>query len=338
MGLFNSTVLDWAIGIVFVYLLLAIICTTINEWIAGLAGTRAATLKKGIKQLLDDQKTDDGTFLEDFYKHPLISGMKLPRKTEVEGSLSYLSARTFATSVMDLATGKEIEGRINFTQLEGGVKKMPAGDVRTALLSLLQNANGDLNEAQRNIENWFDDTMERTSGWYKRHTQWVTILIAAGLTIATNADTVRIGELLWQNNTLRATIVEKAKVRAQKCQGATTECAAAQNPNTNDTSKSPETAAAKDELAALKPLLGWSGENFSAGWKEWLSRLLGWCLSITAISLGAPFWFDMLTKVMSIRNAGQKPEKGEDQDAKSGGGGGSNRGSSGGSSGNNSGD
>jgi hypothetical protein len=69
--------------------------------------------------------------------------------------------------------------------------------------------------------------------------------------------------------------------------------------------------ATKEELSALKPLLGWQDVDVCDG-KAWPSRLLGWFLSITAISLGAPFWFDILKRVMSIRNAGQKPEKSEE--------------------------
>jgi hypothetical protein len=63
-----------------------------------------------------------------------------------------------------------------------------------------------------------------------------------------------------------------------------------------------------DELKALQSLLGWSG----SGPKDvsgWLLCVGGWLLSIIAISLGAPFWFDLLSKLMNVRNAGQKPEE-----------------------------
>src|SRR5271165_703991 len=145
MGLLNSAVLDWAIGIIFIYLLLAIICTTVNEWIAGITSVRATTLKKGIQQLLDQQAGNSAgkTFLDQFYEHPLISGMLEPGKDKDSGHPTYLPSRTFATAVMDLAT-PGVQGSISFTALENGVKQMPDGDVRKALLSLLQNAAGDL--------------------------------------------------------------------------------------------------------------------------------------------------------------------------------------------------
>jgi hypothetical protein len=37
--------------------------------------------------------------------------------------------------------------------------------------------------------------------------------------------------------------------------------------------------------------------------------MLGWILTILAVSLGAPFWFDMLNRVVAIRSAGKAPEE-----------------------------
>ncbi|MEI9973771.1 MAG: hypothetical protein WDO73_17985 [Ignavibacteriota bacterium] len=56
-----------------------------------------------------------------------------------------------------------------------GIKALPPGDVKTALLALVSNVNGDLERAQHNIEHWFDDTMDRVSGWYKRTAQAWTV-------------------------------------------------------------------------------------------------------------------------------------------------------------------
>lgn len=284
MGLLNSTVLEWAIGIIFVYLLLAIVCTTINEWVAGLSALRSKTLAKAIHQLLDQQPGTDPTksFLEEFYAHPLISGMMTPGKQPANAHPAYLQARTFATTIMDLATtGKP--GSITFADLESGVKKLPDGDVKKSLLALIQNASNDLDAAQRNIERWYDDTMERASGWYKRRTQLITVIIAALLTIGTNADTVRIGHILWTNGTIRSMLVESSKTRMDI------------------------SAASKNELDNISFLLGWSNQNFT-DLKGWLSRLMGWFLTTTAVSLGSPFWFDLLNKFMNFRNAGKKPD------------------------------
>jgi hypothetical protein len=315
MGLLNSTVLDWAIGIIFVYLLLAVVCTTINEWIAGITSVRAKTLEKGIAQLLDKQPTSDTskTFLDEFYDHPLVSGMFTPGKSGAAGHPSYLPSRTFATALMDLAT-KGIQGTITFEQLQNGVKTMPSGSVQRALLALIQNSSGDLTRAQKNIEQWYDDSMQRVSGWYKRRTQYVTIAIAVVLTLATNADTIRFGHMLWVNPTLRSAMVEQAKSRTDTGKEAA-RSETVEYPKGSITPVHTKITNIDEEMKPLKPLLGWSEEDWNDlhDPSKLSSHLLGWILSIIAISLGSPFWFDTLNKLMNIRNAGKKPQTSDNQ-------------------------
>jgi hypothetical protein len=297
-GLFNSTILDVIIGLLFVYLLLAILCTTVNEWVAGWMGLRSKNLQSSIRQLLDSQKgvgNDDADwFLQQFYKHPLITGMLRPGD---RSHPSYLPSRTFAAAVIDVVT-PQIQGPLGFQDLENGVQNLPDGDVKKALFALLQNAHRDLENAQRNIENWFDDTMDRASGWYKRKTQIVTAVLAVAITVLANADTVRMVRTLQQSSTARSVVLEKAKLRLAQ-QGS---AAAPLSP---------------DEKSALGGLLGWTHDDLNSlakvdPWKI-LAMIFGWLLTIIAVSLGAPFWFDVLNKLMNIRNAGDKPEKGETQ-------------------------
>jgi hypothetical protein len=297
MGFLNSTVLDWAIGIIFVYLLLAIICTTINEWIAGIFGIRSKNLSKAISQLLDAQKGTDPTqtFLQEFYAHPLITGMMAPGKSPDAGHPAYLPSRTFATAVIDVVTHAK-QGAITFADFQQGVQALPPGDVRTALIALMRNAAGDLDRAQKNVEDWFDDTMERASGWYKRRTQLVIVCIASLLVIGTNADTIRIARILWTNNTDRTVIAEKAKACAENSANMQTKCQELD----------------QNESQTLRSVLSWPSQDETPP-ESWYLRLLGWFLSAVAISLGAPFWFDQLSKLMNIRNAGKKPAKGDSQ-------------------------
>lgn len=35
--------------------------------------------------------------------------------------------------------------------------------------------------------------------------------------------------------------------------------------------------------------------------------LLGWLVTGVAIAMGAPFWFDLMSKLMNVRNTGTKP-------------------------------
>lgn len=309
-GLFGSTILDVAIGLVFVYLLLALICTTMNEWIAALFKTRSATLALGIRQMLDGQKGDGDSgdvmwFLNQFYGHPLIQGLSQPRIAAVKSNPAYISSRAFATTVMDIAA-KQKQGPISFADLELGIKNLPEGDVRRSLLALIQNAHGDLDEAQKNIEGWFDDTMDRVSGWYKRKTQLWTFLIAMSLAIGINADTLTIVRTLWRDPTVRAELVERAKHRTEEAQPARGDIAYQDNDPLKPTFlKKPE----KDELSSLSSTFGWDKQNMPSNYLGWAERVTGWMLTIIAVSLGAPFWFDVLNKFMRVRNAGDAPNE-----------------------------
>lgn len=320
-GLLGSTVLEVVIGLIFVYLLLAILCTTANEWIAGVLKARSTTLKKAITQLLDGQAGGANAsvdwFLNQFQAHPLIAGISQPDKKNPHPS--YISARTFATVVMDIAT-PQAPGAITFDDLEAGINHLPPGDVKKALLALIQNAHRDINQAQKNIEGWFNDTMQRVSGWYKRRTQVWTVLIAMVFTLCANADTLQIVKTLWTDPTLRAELVEHAKQRAAAPQDSQTAAttgsltspgsatAAAGRPRTSATGAD-DRPASQNELAALGHILGWSWQSIPSSGAQWIDRILGWVLSIIAISLGAPFWFDLLNRFMRIRNSGEAPQE-----------------------------
>jgi hypothetical protein len=289
-GLFNSTVLDVAIGLIFVYLLLGILCTTVNEWISGILGARAKNLQQGISGLLDSQSLGNIPFLDAFYQHPLISGMMRDGNHP-----SYLASRAFATAIMDLVT-PTISGPITLPNLVDGINALPPGDVKKALAALLSNADGDLTKAQKNIEHWFDDTMDRVSGWYKRTTQIWTIVIAVFLTVLANADTINIARRLWVDPTVRNAVVEQAKQVAQ-------------TPLPTGGPSSGNTTLIATDSKVLGNMLGWTGDSVPADPEAWFERFLGWLFTAIAVSLGAPFWFDTLNRFVNLRNAGTAPVK-----------------------------
>lgn len=289
-GLLGSTVLEVAIGITFIYLLLAIFCTTANEWIAGVLKSRGALLQQGILQLLAPDQSTPGAAAQDpvvvkFFNHPLIKAIMGDHKLP-----SYLSGRTFAKTIMDLATPNH-PGSISFEDLESGIKNdLPAGNLRTSLLAVIQGADKKIEDAQAAIESWYQDHMDRVSGLYKRKTQIWTLIVATIITVATNADTLHIASRLWLEPTLRSVVVETAK-----------------NPPSSQAAAAPAQAA--DTLGLI---LGWKDAgDLKDAWK-WVERIVGWALTIMAVSLGAPFWFDVLNKFMNLRSAGNSPgEKGK---------------------------
>jgi hypothetical protein len=284
-GLFGSTILEVAIGIIFIYLLLALCCTSANEWISGLLKMRSKVLFRGIEQLLGQGDNPSAAkIIATFYGHPLI------RSVMPGGDYpSYLSARAFATTIMDIATPK-CTGAITFDDLIAGIENdLPDSGLRTSLLALLQSTDKSIEGAQWKIEAWYDDAMDRVSGWYKRKTQVWTLVIASVLTIATNADTLNIARRLWVEPTLRSA----ASMSAQN-QGSFNGPIDAETIDTN-TSR------------LLGQVIGWQDLNRRDDPLSWAERISGWILTVIAVSLGSPFWFDVLKRFANLRSAGRSP-------------------------------
>ncbi len=47
------------------------------------------------------------------------------------------------------------------------------------------------------VADWYDEAMDRVAGWYKRRVKWILLILAASVTIAVSADSLRIAEQLW---------------------------------------------------------------------------------------------------------------------------------------------
>lgn len=303
----GSAVLDVAIGLAFVYLLLALICTTLNEWLAGAFKWRAKTLEQGIQRLLHSPHGSDG-LAEQLYEHPLIKA-QAPR----EGTRpSYISPRAFALALMDIVAEKKPNTTLheNLTQ---GIAKFSEG-TKKSLLAVLKDPNATQETPPQQIEAWFNDQMDRVSGWYKRKMQVSCLILAAIVVILANADTVQIATRLWQNPALRAAIVEQAKARTQMApppEYTDAESPAPTPPKSQGAGANAPAVLTPAEKEELAELASWPQEIkrfHEEPHAEWLlSHLLGWGLSIVAVSLGAPFWFDVLSKFMKIRAAGEKP-------------------------------
>ena len=161
MGLFNSTVLEVVIGVIFVYLLLSILCTSANEWVAALTRRRGEMLRKGIRQLLENQPvrgdSDAEGFLREFYKHPLIASLKHDKNHP-----AYIAPRTFVAVVTDLLTAAK-PGSVEFADFENGAKELPDGNVKKSILALVQRSNQKFEAVQLAVEGWFNDAMDRVN-------------------------------------------------------------------------------------------------------------------------------------------------------------------------------
>ena len=202
---------------------------------------------------------------------------------------SYVPSRTFVAALLDF--GQAARGRHR-----GGDRGRPKQrHHRGALITLWERAGRNQAQFTRDAERWFDDSMERVSGWYRRRVQKVLWALALTLVVALNIDTFRIADQLWTQKAVRAAVVARAE---------------AAQPRTGATGLK-QVASDVTDLQQLSIPIGWTTETRPDGTGDWLLsgslKLLGLLLTAAALTLGAPFWFDVLSKVARLRSAGAPP-------------------------------
>jgi hypothetical protein len=319
--MFGSEILEVAIGIIFIFLLASIICSAIREGLEAWLKTRAAYLEHGIRSLLHDAKGEG--LAKSFYEHPLIcglySGNYKPGKNSEQPALfssgrklpSYIPARNFAQALMDLAARgpqtDEVSSHpaapiFSLESTRANILNVDNPVVQRALLAAIDSAEGNLERARMNIESWYNSAMDRVSGWYKRATQWILLFVGLVVAVSLNVNTLTLADYLYKNDATRTALVARAEQAAR---------------DTAYVSRTYEKARA--DLESLNLPIGWSegwgafrqGEEPGAEgwWNNLWAPLLGWLLTALAVTMGAPFWFDLLNKVMVIRSTVKPHEK-----------------------------
>lgn len=304
--MFGSSMLEVGIGVVSVYLLLSLTCSALNEWIARLVAMRAGTLEAGLRNLLNDP--DGEGLTKQLYEHPLIKGLARPgwfdRLVGRRSKPSYIPSRTFALALLDTIMSADDEPAPDhprtFEELRNAILRLPDIEVRRALLILTDEAEGNISRARENVENWFNDTMDRVSGWYKRKVQLILLSLAVAICAFLNADTLMIANSLSRDATLRAAIVAAAQEAVRQAAPADSE------PSETWIDQF------QAEFQRLQLPIGWSSEQGDPrevphNLQEWVMKIAGLLISAIAVSLGAPFWFDVLNKLVNLRSVGKRP-------------------------------
>ena len=265
-------VIDVALGLFWLYLLLSLLASAVQEWLAAVFALRSRNLRAGIRTLLGDE------YAQRVYGHPLVRN--LARRHRLP---SYISPRTLSSVLLALlakdAGGTPLiaSGPSELRQLVGTIS--PGHPLKEVLEALIDEGEDAALRLHDRLAGWFDEAMERIAGWYKRRVALLIFAIAAAVTVAANASTIHVADELWRNSALRAAIGAQA----------TAEGAA---------------AVPIDAPAHLGTLpIGW--HTAPHGVAGWLKTLLGWLTTVAAVSLGAPFWFDLLGKVAHLRGAGR---------------------------------
>ena len=332
--MFGSTILEVILGMLFVYLLLSLLCSAVGEYIEAKLNNRAKLLKKGIELLLNDKNGQGIDLAKLLYEHGLIR----PLYRDANTLPSYIPSRTFALALWNLATSEANPAggvTTNLQQIRQTVEKLGNEDLRTALLTLIDEANGNLERARANIEEWYDSAMDRVSGWYKRKTGFLMLALGVVVAAVLNADTINLATALHRDGALRSAVVAAAEQRLSA--PSDTPPADVSQPTPPPAPADPSDAEARDAAATAalqRAYADVSSLGLPIGWVRatdanrhdlrrmpedpmaWLLKLIGILLTGFAVSQGAPFWFDLLNKFMVIRSTVKPKEKSAEQPSK----------------------
>ncbi|MGI8958843.1 MAG: hypothetical protein ACR2IV_03580 [Bryobacteraceae bacterium] len=275
------------------------------------------------------------------YDHALIRGLYLHSKDLP----SYIPPRSFALALMDLVapgqSGAAGATRVSpgqpntiivngnapppapvptpLSNLRHGIADpnvVPSAKVRDALLALIDAAGDDAARVRENIENWFNSTTDRIAGWYKRRTQVIILVLGIGIAVVLNADSVLVMDALWHNSALRSSIASQAEQFAEQ----------AKSKSANQSKQGQQKLQqANRTLANVGLPIGWNAQDAAhtlpgsmfkqprqaTSWSLYQLDLhwLGWLITGLAISLGSPFWFDLLNKIIVVRSTVKPQEK-----------------------------
>ncbi|HTN92903.1 MAG TPA: hypothetical protein VL242_54920, partial [Sorangium sp.] len=210
------------------------------------------------------------------------------------------------------------------------IERMPRdSDLRRALATIVDFTVRDMREANIRLERWFNDAMDRAAGRYKRRAQLIISATALVLCVGFNADSIKLAGALSRDAAMRAAMIvaaqEMAKTppleapldggmdRDEDVMAAVNKGSGAHKQLTGlglDITwgvQAPEQMSAPGLWKALSALLG---QGVVAWIRGVLDRLLspGILITAAAASLGAPFWFDLLNKLVNLRTAGKSPE------------------------------
>jgi len=381
-GLFGSQTVEVGIGLTLFFLLVSLLCTAAREVIESILKSRATDLERGLQELVADP--DGQGVLKHLFDHPMIfslfggayrppiqGGWRKGWANFLRGrSLpSYIPAKQFSTALIDLV----VRGPTNpspYTQAVGlapatapltletlrqAAAAFPNRSVQRAILTALVAGGGDFDMIKKHLEDWFDGTMDRAAGWYKRRTQWILLVMGSVMAMVLNLDALAVVNGLGKDSNLRNAAVAAAEARlkeprpgeasgdslsGEQARQQVSELSneldnigypigwryglpAAQQVLCRIPSKADGQAIVKDtEALALTDPRCRSARTIKRADKVRATYavvphpflvLIGWLITALAVMLGAPFWFDVLNKFMTIRATVKPTQKSPDE-------------------------
>ncbi len=327
--MFDSRTLDIVISLIFIFLLYSLFATILQEMFANWYGLRAKMLRKSIEIMLNgksdytvrnnsksfntlryfllvEKKGFENSFAFRFYETPIIRSLGKSQKTYLLSPKStkpaYISSQTFSDALLYVLTQRGI-GNTDMEKIDMVLKFNPY-HIKEIPLKHLQHlakqANGDIAIFKMSLEQWFNNTQDRATGWFKSLVKLWLFLIGFGIAVSFNSDTFAIVKKLSDDVKTRTAVLKMA-----------IDAANSQSPGNHEIepdSIAKELEKVKTSLDNANQVLG-LGHSSVAKSDSPFQQFCGYIIMALAVSLGSSFWFDLLKKLVAIRGTGIKPEE-----------------------------
>ncbi len=259
---------------------------------------------------------------------------------------AYIKAETFSQALIYVLKSGKNNNQSMINQLKETLREKQNTDIGKYLQFLLDNANDDIEKFTLSIETWFDANMERLKDWYKRNITFFTFVLAFLMAMLFNIDTIKMTDKLSTDPKAREQFVQLASQLlnnpdfAYLVNASGDETGSSAMPGEvngmNSASVNPDILAELEDsilahnrqvliermdtlysMATTSQNIFRFKRNNRITWffDSWVN-FLGCLLTTIALSLGAPFWFDLLNKLMKLRGSIAIPTIAESEDKK----------------------
>lgn len=288
-------ILSIIIGIVFVLLLFSLLTSATVELVHAILSSRGRHLRFTIESMLGDKA-------DEFLKHPFFRQLSYAAgHRNVASHISpyslpaWIHKGTFSNILADILRKESGDN------LGQKIESIQDRELRVLLLYLHNQSGGNPAVFEQRVENWFEEVMERGKQWFGRATKWRLFGYGLLLAAAFNADTLQIYQSLSANAAVREELVKVAGAFA----AGRDSVAAIDTTKTFEQAKMNVQEMRQTFVQSIQsPLgLGWY-QSRPTNLEGWLIKLVGLLLTAVAVTVGAPFWFEMLKKLLALRSGG----------------------------------
>lgn len=304
-----TALVDVAIGLTFVYLGASLFVTIANEYVGQLAKLRARQLKADLLRLLDGDGQADEEVIGFLAANPAFAPFfeNGPGRTYVDPNLL---ARQLVGGVR-----KGAQGVSTMADIVSAIGSMKDSGLKRQLQALAGAAEDELDAFVRDVSNWVDRSLTMMGEVYKKKMQLIGLALGLILAAGLNLDTFTITARLYEDKEARATVSLLASDFVEGTSGETLErCTAldatarAEDPGCAAVTGLLEAIQRRNDSLGLLPI-GWPEGFDLTDFTDALfsTAFFGWLLTAFATSVGATFWFDLLSRLVNVRHGMQKP-------------------------------